>query len=156
MTPQDAETLARRLMAAHGVGDWAFGFNRRKRSLGLCYYERRRIELSRHYIARNDEASVRDTVLHEIAHALAGRRAGHGPAWKALCVKIGATPLRCDATAEMPAGRWVGQCPSCAKEFSRHRRPQRGARYSCKRCGPGKGSFIFTLAAFAPHARQAG
>ena len=35
---------------------------------------------------------IRDTVLHEIAHAIAGREAGHGPLWKVTARRIGATP----------------------------------------------------------------
>ena len=33
-----------------------------------------------------------DTILHEIAHAIAGVEAGHGPAWKAVAQRLGATP----------------------------------------------------------------
>ena len=38
---------------------------------------------------------VTDTILHEIAHALAGPGAGHGPAWKATASRLGATPKSC-------------------------------------------------------------
>lgn len=130
-------------MDQHNLQDWSLGFNRRKRSLGVCYYQRRRIELSAHYVLRNLEASVRDTILHEIAHALAGQQAGHGPAWKALCRQLGATPARCDPTAQMPAGRWQAVCPSCQKQFHRHRRPLHGATYICRRCGPERGRITF-------------
>ena len=145
MVPQDALTLARTLLDQHGLPQWALRFNRRKRSLGLCYYERMRIELSLPYVLRNDEASIRDTVLHEIAHALAGKKAAHGPAWKALCVRIGATPKRCDHEADMPHGRWRAKCGGCGREFSRHRRPARGARYACRKCGPERGGIVFLL-----------
>ena len=33
-----------------------------------------------------------DTILHEIAHAIAGANAGHGPVWKAVAKRIGAAP----------------------------------------------------------------
>ena len=35
---------------------------------------------------------IRDTVLHEIAHVIAGREAGHRPLWKVTAQRIGATP----------------------------------------------------------------
>ena len=75
-----AQQCANDLMAEHGLtaGGWSFAFNRRKRSLGICNYTGKRIELSSAFVARNDEAAVRDTILHEIAHALAGQKAGHG------------------------------------------------------------------------------
>ena len=145
MTPDLAQSLARSLMDAHHLREWSFAFNRRKRSLGVCYYERKRIELSVYYIARNEEPSIRDTILHEIAHALAGRRAGHGAAWKAICRALGATPQRCDSQAAMPAGRWHATCPSCQRVYTRHRRPQRHATYACRKCGRERGPIVFML-----------
>ncbi|MGN6367343.1 MAG: SprT family zinc-dependent metalloprotease [Phycisphaerae bacterium] len=142
----DAERLASELMRAHGVGDWAFGWNRRKRALGLCRYQQRRIELSAHFVRVNGEEIVRDTVLHEIAHALAGQRAGHGPKWKAMCLRLGCKPERCDkGEAVMPRGRWEARCPTCGKEYWRHKRPQRGARYWCRTCGPMRGPVQFLM-----------
>src|SRR5262249_59568628 len=68
-----ARELAARLMAEHGLGRWEFGFNNNVRRVGVCHYPTRarpgRIELSRHFVERNPEAEVRDTLLHEIAHA---------------------------------------------------------------------------------------
>ena len=140
-----AQQLTRTLMQQHGLLDWSFQFTRRRRSLGLCRYQQKRIELSLPYVLRNDEANIRDTILHEIAHALAGQKAGHGARWKAVCRQIGALPERCDRSAVMPKGRWVGRCPCCAQEFSRYRRPLKRANYSCRRCGPDKGAIQFFL-----------
>jgi len=137
--------LALQLMRAHGLDDWTFGFNRRKRSLGLCYYQRKRIELSVHFVVANDAAEVRDTLLHEIAHAMAGQAAGHGPRWKAICEKIGARPQRLDVHAVMPRGKWHATCPGCGKRFTRHRRPQRDRDYACVQCGPQLGAVRFRL-----------
>ena len=44
------------------------------------------------YSAASDE-SIQDTVLHEIAHALAAPEAGHGPLWKTVARRIGAAPM---------------------------------------------------------------
>ena len=49
---------------------------------------------------------VRDTILHEIAHALAGAKARHGPAWKAIAKRLGATPkARAEEGEDVRAGR---------------------------------------------------
>ena len=73
-------TVTRRLeadlLAEHDLHDWSFAFNRRKRAFGLCDYTRRTIFLSADLTELNDEAEVSDTLLHEIAHALAGHKAG--------------------------------------------------------------------------------
>jgi predicted SprT family Zn-dependent metalloprotease len=142
-----AETLARQLIAQHGLIEWHFGWNRRKRALGLCRYRDRRIELSHHFVRANAEDHVRETILHEIAHALAGQRAGHGPAWKAVCVRVGCIPRACDGGgAVMPRGRWQARCNACGKEYHRHRRPPRNARYWCRKCGPDRGAIRFVIA----------
>ncbi len=146
-----AARLARELMADHGLNDWTFAWNRRKRSLGLCRYRDRRIELSAHFVQANDVAQVHETILHEIAHAIAGEKAGHGTAWKAVCRRIGCLPQRCDqGAAVMPRGRWAARCGACGKEYWRHRRPARRARYWCRQCGPERGTVTF-----APYDRAA-
>jgi SprT protein len=141
----DADKLARKLIAEHGLRRWSFRFNHGKRRLGLCNYTDKRIELSMYFVAQNDEAAVRDTVLHEIAHALAGSRAAHGPKWKAVCVKIGALPQRLDQDAVMPKGHWRAVCPGCGEGHTRFRRPPRGRTYICRACGPKKGELKFAL-----------
>ncbi|BAM05276.1 SprT family zinc-dependent metalloprotease [Phycisphaera mikurensis] len=149
--------LAERLMREHGLlpgagqprtrKHWTFGFNNRKRCLGLCRFDAKRIELSAAFVQRNDEPAVRDTVLHEIAHALAGARAGHGQAWRDACVRVGAKPERLDREADMPEGRWRAVCPGCGQVHTRHRRPARGARYHCRACGAARGPLVFAAGA---------
>ena len=88
----DAATLARNLMDTHGLNDWTLAFVESRRRLGDCSYNHRLIRIARHHAIEHAEADIRDTVLHEIAHALAGHAAGHGPIWKAIARRIGATP----------------------------------------------------------------
>lgn len=146
MDLKDAEALALRLMKRFRLLTWQFGFNRRKRSLGLCRYTERRIELSTHFVIGHEEAEVRDVILHEIAHAIAGHEAAHGPFWRAICEAIGARPERC-GNVKMPAGRWQAVCPTCRQEYDRIRRPPRSQRYVCPRCGPEKGMLRFRATA---------
>jgi predicted SprT family Zn-dependent metalloprotease len=136
--------LARDLMRKHKLNGWSFGFNQAKRNLGVCKYEQKCIELSVHFVMANDKAAVRDTILHEIAHAMAGREAGHGSKWKSICREIGAKPERCDTEAAMPRGQWQAVCPGCQREHHRHRRPLRDRRYACRRCGPKIGTLKFS------------
>lgn len=95
MDLHDVNALARSLMAEHGIGDtWTFVFDNATRRMGQCRYAQRTISVSRHYAQHADEAHVRDTLLHEIAHALTpGAR--HGLRWKAMAQKLGATPKAC-------------------------------------------------------------
>lgn len=137
-----------RLLVEHGLAGrgWSFGFNRRKRSLGLCNHAAKRIELSSAFVLLNGVEVVRDTLLHEIAHALAGHKAGHGPRWVAVCRVLGATPRRLCADAEMPRGVFRACCKGCGAEHSRHRRPMRGRVYYCRACGAERGRLRFARA----------
>lgn len=86
---------ARELMDRNGLADWSFGFNGATRKLGVCRYWQKEILLSRNHAVNGTPNQVADTILHEIAHALAGSGAGHGPAWKAVALRLGATPKSC-------------------------------------------------------------
>src|ERR1700760_1168305 len=81
-------------MHQHGLVGWTFRFDNARRRFGSCRYGSKLITLSRPLVYLNDVEQVRDTILHEIAHALApGDK--HGPRWRAACVKVGAIPKRC-------------------------------------------------------------
>ena len=83
---------ARRLMDEHGLADWTLAFLESGRRLGDCNFRERVIRIGRAHALEDGEERIRDTVLHEIAHAIAGSKAGHGPLWKATARRIGATP----------------------------------------------------------------
>lgn len=127
-----AERTARALMDEHGLHDWTFGFDRARVRAGACHFGDRRITLSRVLTAAHGEAEVRETVLHEIAHALVGPRHGHDQVWRARARAIGASGDRC-YSAEDPVvpGRWQGRCVA-GHVVHRHRRPER--LLLCARC----------------------
>jgi predicted SprT family Zn-dependent metalloprotease len=141
MTPRacEAHATACRLLAVHGLAGWECRFNRSRVNMGLCLYGPRVIELSVHFVENNGAEAVRDTVLHEIAHALAGREAGHGPLWKAMCLRVGAKPERLSDEAAMPAGRWQARCACCGMMHHKHRRPKHLVGWYCEGCGPDRG-----------------
>ena len=84
--------MARSLMDEHGLGAWTFAFLEAERRLGDCHFRDRVIRIGRAHALDASDAEIRDTILHEIAHALAGPEARHGPEWKATAKRIGATP----------------------------------------------------------------
>jgi predicted SprT family Zn-dependent metalloprotease len=139
-----ARTLASELLAAHNLWDWSFRLNRSKVNLGLCRYGPKVIELSRFFVEKNSLEAVRETLLHEIAHALAGRAAGHGPLWKAICLRIGAKPERLDYEVAMPVGRWRATCRGCGMTHDKHRKPKHMRGWFCQRCGPRLGELTWS------------
>jgi predicted SprT family Zn-dependent metalloprotease len=144
-----AYDLALVLMALHGLHGWGFRFNRRKSQMGVCFYPQRgkpgRIELSIYFVEKNPDDEIRDTILHEIAHALIGPAHAHDAVWKAKCLEIGAVPKRC-GRVEMPVGKWRAVCPGCRTNFHRHRRPKRLKGFYCRACGPKNGGIVWMKA----------
>src|SRR5262249_19866646 len=118
----DICTLAQTLLARYGLDDWSFDFNRRKSQMGLCSFDEKSIALSVHFINLNDDDAIRDTLLHEIAHALTGPGHGHDLLWKRTCMKVGARPERLCYDVNMPEGRWQALCGCCGMLHHRHRR----------------------------------
>jgi predicted SprT family Zn-dependent metalloprotease len=135
-----AKQIALRLMGEHRLlaEGWSLHIGTALRTFGSCGWEARRITLSGPLIALNDAAEVRDTILHEIAHALAGRKAGHGRVWQLMALAVGARPQRCYSakTVRVPPWRWRFACPTCGHTGTRLRKPAR--RLSCGRCAPGR------------------
>ncbi len=134
-----ARSLADHLLRSFGLADWTFRFNRSKCMMGLCRFDPKVIELSVHFVERNDDGAVRDTLLHEIAHALVGPGHGHGPVWRRKCLEVGAKPERLDFEAAMPEGRWKARCGGCGMIHHRHRRPKRMVGWYCRYCGRERG-----------------
>ena len=122
---------------------WTFRWGKGTRTFGLCSSYERTISISKRLAAVNTEERVERTILHEVAHAVAGSLAGHGLRWKAACLMLGLTnPERCWNTAttnpvELTKG-WTLECPKCGYKHcqSRLTRPfQEGTRnYYCRTC----------------------
>jgi predicted SprT family Zn-dependent metalloprotease len=147
MNLRAAEKLARSLMREHQLlPKWSFQFDSAKLAFGKCNFTDRVISLSRHLVELNNEAEVRDTVLHEIAHALAPRGAGHGPKWRAIARQIGCRAKRCYGREVVrPKPKFKGTCPSCRTVIFRYRR----AQITCAKCSPlydPRFAFIWSLA----------
>ncbi|MWC00306.1 SprT-like domain-containing protein [Agromyces seonyuensis] len=111
---------------------WSFGFDHAKRRAGQCNHTAHRITVSRYLAERWEDDDIHQVLLHEIAHAMAGADAAHGPVWLAQARALGYTGGRTHSgpTADEFA-RWVGRCPA-GHEHVRHRKPTRPM--SCGRC----------------------
>ena len=100
LNPDDALALLTTQLAAHGLSGlgWTGKLDNAVRRFGTCRYRRKQITLSRHLATINTDEETLDTVLHEIAHALAfvehGEDCGHDERWKAIAARIGARPER--------------------------------------------------------------
>jgi predicted SprT family Zn-dependent metalloprotease len=139
----EVSKLARQLMDEHGLHDWTFQLSKTLNAFGYCWYIKQLIEISEHFVL-SDMEKIRDTILHEIAHALAYKEygsagKGHGFYWKHVCRRIGADPERCwsddDPGIVMSKPyQWKLSCPTCGRFWLRHRLRERTARGRCPDC----------------------
>lgn len=129
----EVERVAVALINQHLPGEWTFGFDTAKKRAGACHFTKRRITLSRYLAAMHPLDTMRQTLLHEIAHAIAGHAAGHGPAWRDVARRLGytgGTTHSLEVATEF--AKWLGVCPN-GHEIPRFRRPPPKPR-SCGRC----------------------
>ena len=93
--PTAVQAMANDLMNLHGVGHWTFKFDRAIRRAGLTSYASRTISMSLPLVRSMEAVEVRNTLLHEIAHAMVGAGYGHGPTWRRQALAIGCNAQRC-------------------------------------------------------------
>ncbi len=130
MELKQAEKYANGQLVAHGLAKlgWKFKWDKRAtKRFGQCRFYHKEIGVSAQLAELNDAVEVQDTILHEIAHALAKVRghddARHSHVWKAICVEIGAKPMQYYSNKiALPRGRWSGVCPKCNQVFERTRK----------------------------------
>ncbi|MEN9752777.1 MAG: hypothetical protein RL670_468 [Actinomycetota bacterium] len=127
------QALAMITMAEHlDLRIWKFRMDSAKRRAGACNHTTSTISLSAYLAEYYSFDRMHQTMLHEVAHALAGHREGHGAKWRALASSIGyrherfEDDLIADAVAPI-----VGQCPA-GHVFYRYRWPKR--RLYCLKC----------------------
>ena len=125
-------TWANALIDLHLDRGWSFAFDNAKTRAGLCNYTDKRISVSKYLAARYEDDEIHQVLLHEVAHAIAGTRAGHGPKWKAVAKELGYEGKRLhDGEIAGELAPWVGTCPAGHLHY-RYRKPARAL--SCGQC----------------------
>lgn len=122
-----------------------------KRLHGQCQYhvtEPNGPKRKDHYVIRiaeniigDDKHNWRDTVRHELAHALAfakhGSSQSHNTNWKCVAMSIGADPTRC-ASSTHTEYEYMTECPNGCGSWGRHRLSKSVKApwmYTCQNCG---------------------
>lgn len=130
MNTTHAAKMAVDLIRWHGLSEWCFDWDRAQVRFGCCHFQTKTITLSYKLVSSNSADEVLNTILHEIAHALAGPRHGHGGEWRALAVSIGCSGARCYPREVIrPARKFKGICPN-GHEVLRHKRN----KIACGKC----------------------
>ncbi len=122
---------ARRLLAKHGLSGWDFAFDNGRKRAGACRFREKRITVSREYALAAGTDHIRDTILHEIAHALAGPDHRHDAVWRKTARSIGCSARRCHDLVFSPP-RWIVSCENNCWVAPAERRRR---NVQCRECG---------------------
>ena len=132
MRLKDAEKLARKLLDDIGLTSVPFEFSNAKMRLGgarFIFFENEwvctSLELSKPITLINSKKVIKEIVLHEIAHIMAGHDHLHDEVWKECARHVGANPSYGMREVNFPEGRYKGNCPVCGKIFYRYRKHKR-------------------------------
>jgi hypothetical protein len=89
----------------------------------------------------DDEAQIRETLRHELAHQAAWERyrdLTHGPFWQTMASYLGCEPVPCSQYDIPKLHRYEITCASCGWTTHRQKRSKlvdKPWRFACARCG---------------------
>lgn len=109
----------------HGLKFWKLEYKSMYRRLGICKYAPKTIVLSKEFVEQGTDEQIKDTILHEIAHALTQGH-HHDQVWKAKCIEIGGNGMRkCNTGLTLLKSGWAYVCPNnCFGTVVRKRAPK--------------------------------
>ena len=118
----------------HNLKDWDYGLNNAKTRCGQCNFyldknKRNKILISKFFI--NDKnvhrKDIKETILHEITHAIVGHEQNHNKVWLKKALEIGCSGERCSTIAyDYSKFKWVMKCNEGCKSYY-HRK----SKYNC-------------------------
>jgi len=80
----------KRILRDYGLYEWRLELHDYPTHwLGITNFTLAKITLLKNYVENGNPESVKDTFLHEVAHALTGP--DHDSRWEAACARIGCT-----------------------------------------------------------------
>ncbi len=123
------------------IKDWTLTVNNAKRSMGMCVYSKKEVQLSSYLLKTNQDntqnnlqktqENIQETILHEIAHILAPGHS-HDATWKAIAVSIGAIPKACCNYSVDIKYTYYLMCPNNCLKVGYHRKPKMDKQ--CRQC----------------------
>jgi predicted SprT family Zn-dependent metalloprotease len=131
------DALATHLLKEFKLTDWSFRFDHSTRRAGCCNYRDQQISIAFDLARNASDKDIRDTLLHEIAHALVGKQHNHDPIWKAKAKEIGCSGERTHRLVFSPPRYHV----TCENGCFKHTAERRNHRLVCRTC---RGKLIYS------------
>ncbi len=135
--------MALELIKEHGLKKWRFKFDHSTRRAGCCNYRAKTLSISFDLARNASDEDIRDTILHEIAHALVGKKHNHDGIWKAKAREIGCSGERYHQLVFSPPRYHV----TCENYCWTHTAERRNHRLVCRTCN---GKLVYS-----PYTREA-
>lgn len=113
MKKEQVEEMANSFLKHHGLYDWKFRWLKNLKSFwraGQCDYKKKEIALSPKFAEFNYPVLIKQTILHEIAHALRPRH-HHNKHWKLTARQLGCVKYA-DTSTLRCYGKLVKKAPS--------------------------------------------
>ena len=89
MTIKDAVELTEALLIYHNLLNWICIAVNEDDRYGSCCYQNKIITLSKNVLSECSDEKIRDTILHEISHALIGPYHDHNYIWYEKARELG-------------------------------------------------------------------
>ena len=105
----DWTAYAQKMLRDNGLGNWTVKVSRGRKTIGLCSYSDKTIYISKYHIDNDSYDDVRDTIIHEIAHAL-NPRDGHGDKWRETAISLGGTGDQYHSHGANYPSKWSTRC----------------------------------------------
>lgn len=115
------EKYQKEMMKKHKLEDWTFKWNKRSKTCGgQCNHDDKIIQVTLKYALTCSEEDYKNTLLHEIAHALVGKGHGHDKVWKEKAKSIGCNGETCH-TVEFTEYKYKVTCKCVDRVEGYHR-----------------------------------
>jgi hypothetical protein len=92
ITKTDIRAMANYLMRVYhheSLEGWEFDFCKTVTAVALCRYDDKTIRFSEFFINLITKDNLKEAIVHEIAHVIAGPEANHGPEWQDAMKTLG-------------------------------------------------------------------
>lgn len=133
---RELEQSTLKLLAEHGINGWVVSFDNAEGRAGRCNFTEQRISYSVLFMLTATPEERRNTVLHEVAHAVTGPNRGHGAEWEANFVALGgngsAVAYASSESYTEDRYSWIGVCPTCGDRTGFHEAPE--DVWGCMKC----------------------